>query len=380
MKKAILLIAALLMVGSLAFAETSFGIWGRTVFTLAASSNATGATVDQSWGPNWGAEGPRMGLHATFSNDKIEYKFTFYFNGAFVSDALNPARGADIYGTPADTTDDPIIDLDPNGNLDMVNMYGTLKLIPDLLSVMVGRMDGDGFDTFRKTSPNPNSDVNNDNIGRMNGWGVIIAVSPKDSGFDAALQIKTPTPNEDSYNIANQIYNLNVAASYALPSLLKFTLGFVNQATYDGTANTDYNIFARIELLAVENLTLWVDGRVHGIETNAIAMKYVLGAGYKMDALGIYLGAYFAIPASPATNLSYGANLEGQYDLGDVTPGIILTISDGDTSVAGIAFSVQPYVNLDDFGTRIAFELTYDTAGAGTLTWAVPVYFTFSIW
>jgi len=347
MKKAILLIAALLMVGSLAFADIGFGMWGRTVFQLA--GGATGSSViTQGWGPNWGGNGPRMGLDLNASGEKMDYKISFQFNG----DAVN-----------------------------YPNIYGTVKFIPDLLSVLVGKISGDGWDTFRQTSPNPNSDVNNDNIGRMDGWGIIIAVSPKDSGFDAALQWKTPAPtgSQTEFNIEDQIYNINAAAAYAIANIVKISAGWQSTpGTVNPTNTSNYNLWVRAELLAVENLTLWVDGRFYGFGTvTALSMKYVLGAGYKMDTFAIYLGAFFAVPAN-STALAMGANLEAIVDLGDISVGGIVKFGIPDFSVTGMTIDVQPYVQLDDFGTRIAFEFGYNTAGAGSYTWAVPVYFTFS--
>src|SRR4030042_6772196 len=105
MKKAILLIAALLLVGSMAYAAPSFGIWGRTVFVLAGQT-ANNTQIYQGWGPNWMGSGQRMGLHATFTNDKIEFKFTFYMNQTTIAPS---------------------------------NLYGTVKFIPDLLSLYVGQ-------------------------------------------------------------------------------------------------------------------------------------------------------------------------------------------------------------------------------------------------
>jgi hypothetical protein len=349
MKKAVLLIAALLMVGSFAFADFSIGCWGRTVLQLAGGLTGD-STIYQGWGPTWGV-GPRLNLNTDFTSEKVEFKLTLYYGG---SDISNPTA---------------------------TNFYGTLKFVPDLLSVIVGKVSGDGFDTFRKTSPNPNSDMNNNNIGRMDGWGIIVAVSPKDSGFDAALQLKTPDPTDtqNAYNIQDQIYNINVAASYALPDLLKISAGFQNSpGVVFPDASSDYNIWARVELLMVENLTLWVDGRFYGFGTvTAISMQYNLGFGYKMDAFGISLGANFKVPASPATNLSTAANLEVTYDLGDLTLGGIVSFGIPDFSATGMTFGIAPYINLDDFGTRIAFEFNYDTSGSGSYTWAVPVYFTF---
>jgi hypothetical protein len=379
------------MIGGMAFAAPSFGIWCRTVFQLAGGVT-DGALADdeifQGWGPGWLQAGGRAGLHATFSNDKIEFKFTFYLNGLQVTDT---DTDTDTDGTAPDINTNP-----SDGRIDPVNCYGTLKFIPDLLTVLVGRFDGDGWDNFRKISPNPNSDVHNNDIGRFNGWGIIVSVAPADTGFEAALYWKTPAPaNAGSgysgipffhqYDMTEQISNISAVASYKLPDLIKFTLGYV---VLPGAARSgpgyfqDNNIMARVELLMVENLTLFVDGRIWGLAgDDNMQMKYVLGAGYKMDALGIYLGAYLGIPPTGSDYVSFGANLEVTYDLGDITLGLIGKVDENNSDLEGMKITVAPYVNLDDFGTRIAVEIiSDDQAGLGSLYWAVPIYFTFSIW
>jgi len=380
MKKAVLLIAALLMVGSVAFSAPSFGIWGRTVFQLAGGRDDVDDVIYQGWGPSWLGPGPRMGLHATFSNDKMEFKFTFYMNYQVVQDTdNNDGSGA--------TSNGP-------GAIDPVNCYGTLKFIPDLLTVLVGRFDGDGWDNFRKNTANPNSDLHNDDIGRFNGWGVIVSVAPADTGFEAALYMQTPAPNAYYSSVPfyagfdlveDQLQNISIAASYKLPDLLKISLGWVNKpgSVKQGAGYyQDNNIFARIELLMVENLTLWVDGRIWGLAgDDNMQMQFVLCAAYKMDALGIYLGAKLGVPPTGNDYISYAANLEVAYDLGAITIGLIGILEDDNSDFESMKFAVKPYVSLDDFGTRIAFEYISDGRAATTVNyWAIPIYFTFSIW
>jgi len=342
------------LVGSMAFAAPSFGIWGRTVFMLAGQSGSD-TTIYSGWGPNWMGSGQRMGMHATFTNDKIEFKITFYIN---------------------------------QNTVDPSNLFGTVKLIPDMLSILVGRFDADGWDDFRQTGPNPNSDLSNDNVGRVNGHAIILVVAPKDSGIEVAGHWKTPAPSAiydgwnwwPEYEFMNQVNNLGIAASYKIPDMLKIAAGFQQIAGKAANVGVqgEANIWARVHLLMVEGLTLWVDGRFYGFENSVVDMKFCLGAGYKMDAFGVYLGALLAVANTGTIGLD--TNLEVVYDLGDLSLGLIALFSDGDLSATGMTIGVRPYVNLDDFGMRVAVEIRIDSGATTDLTWEIPVYWTFSIW
>jgi len=368
MKKAVLLIAALLMVGSLAFAAPGFGIWGRTEFQLAGGMEGDD-TIYQGWGPTWSSIGPRMGIHTTYSNDKMEFKTTFYFNGAIWQAQT---------GWPSDAF------------VEIVNMYGTLKFVPDLFSMIVGKVDGDGFDTYRKNTAHPTADMHNANVGRMRGWGLIFVIAPADTGFDAALQLRTPPPDNNgryAYDIEEQVKNISLAASYKVEDLIKISAGYVNYGdagdAYASVAtpdNANKNIFARVELLMVPDLTLWVDARFFGFETDVFNMEYLLYAGYKMDALALYLGVGLGV-ADPDI-LGLRATLEVTYNLGFLTLGAVLVYVDGNLDVDGMDMSIRVYGLLNDFAVRLAFEYNMiDMGGAGeTSSWSIPLYFTFSIW
>jgi len=362
MKKAILLIAALLLVGGMAFAAPSFGIWGRTVFMLAGQT-ANDDQIYQGWGPNWMGSGQRMGLHATFVNDKIEFKFTFYMNQTTIAPS---------------------------------NLYGTVKFIPDLMSLYVGQYNADGWDNFRQNTYNPNSDLDNNNIGRVDGTAIILDIAPKDSGLEIAGVLKTPAPNSGyngwnwwpGYTIEDQLANMGIMGAYMIPDVLKIQAGFIQApgqvvgGTGASRTRGQANVFARVYLLMVDGLKLFIDGRVYGFENaDSLMESTLLGVSFKADALGIYLGAKLALPLSgQAIGLAYNANLEVTYDLGPVTAGLIAMLADGDTDVDGLDIGVRPYVNFDDFGVRLAVEIRYNTVSGQGLTWMVPVYFTLSIW
>lgn len=409
MKKAVVLIAALLMVGSLAFAMTpSFGIWGRTLFVLAGgSSEAAYDGIYQGIGPNWDGNGPRLGLHIEFNTEKVQFKVVLYFNGAMAQPA------AANYGG--------------NQNLQVMSMFGTLKFVPDLLTVYVGKNTGDGWDFFRYENANTSNNINNDNVGRMNGWGLLVAVAPKDSGFEAVVQWKMTEPSGFGWagyglpfatdlEIGDIMKNIQAGVAYRIPDLLKVQVGYVmlptggnleaNRVTVwtdtdndnvrdpgeeysfgNGVANgngglapdtQDHNIFARVFLLMVPNLTCVLEGRFFGWENaDQSNFKVQLVAAYQMDALWIGLGAWYA-QVNEIGN--FGVNLEGKYNLGFLTAGLGVNFGDSNMDVDGMQLKIMPWVLLNDFGTRIAFEYSMDTDIDTRANWAIPVYFTFSIW
>jgi len=376
MKKAILLIAALLVCGSLAFADYSIGCWGRTVFNMAGGSSAANSQVSLGWGPNWGGQDlTRMGVTLSFSSSSLSFKITEYFNGA-------PTSG--------------------NSNFDLVNMYGSCKVIPDMLTVIVGRVRGDGFDDFRGNGPNPNSDQNN-NLGRMAGWGLWIVFQPKDLGLEIAVNMMTPPPGtQPGYNVhweigggfatpyrwEQQLHNINVAGSYTIPDIARITLAFMNQCVGDNTvfvsdwtANESlYEIYGRVDLLAITGMTLYVDGAYTGFELTRLQnLQLDLGFGYKIGDLGLYLVGKFNLPLETAGgDPSVAANLEVTYGLKPITLGLIVGTNISFTPGSNMQIAFQPYVTLDDVSLRISFNYQLNTDGVTDNTWNVPIHFTFS--
>lgn len=389
MKKAVVLIAALLMVGSLAFAMTpSFGIWGRTLFTVAGGTSRTGFDgIYQGLGPNWDGNGPRLGLHTTFTTEKVEFKLVLYFNGAQTGKA-----SADYGG---------------NQNLQVMSAFGTIKFIPDLLTVYVGKNNGDGWDFFRYETSATANNINNGNCGRMNGWGLLVAVAPKDSGLTVVGQWKLPNPTGFDYwggvapvyatsnTIGEMAKNANIGVSYQIPDIAKIVLAYVTDPSggnilgNPGEDNKlapfvepDHNVLLRAHLLMVPNLTLVVEGKVWGlnIEGADLSFKAQLFAAYTLDALWIGLGAEFQMVGGGAT--SYGAYLEAKYNLGAVTVALAGNFIDTNTEVDGFRIKIMPWVLLNDFNTRIAFEYYIHNTETSDQDswWAIPIYFTFSIW
>jgi len=356
MKKAVVLGMILLALGTLAYADASIGFgWGRTTFTVASGETGTGASTDilSGWGIGDFPGAPRENLDIAWSGDHTAFHLTGYLDGTILS---------------------------------WVGIYGTLKLMPDMFSVMIGEFNNDGWDDFRLTSPHPIRDVNNNNVGRFNGWGVIAVLQPKDSGFEAAFMFKTgdPTagaavpPGPGTGKIMETLNNTNVAASYTVPNTVKITAG----SNTEGTLYVpNRNIFGRVQVLMVPSLTLWADVRYFGFDaTPSVSnIKAELAGAYAMKPLTIvFAGTYATYDdtaiANPAVKSSWNVYPEVYYNAGALTVGLFAAVGANDIANSGINYMVEPYVKLNDFNTRISFVYSGSSANpAPASNWRIPV-------
>jgi len=350
MKKAVVLGMILLALGTLAYAEgatVGFG-FGRTTFTVAQGFSGTGAPVDimQGWGISDWPPSTRQNLDLAWSGDHTAFKVTGYLEGTVIS---------------------------------WVNIYGTLKLMPDMFSVMIGRFDGDGFDAFRKTSPHPLRDVNNGNVGRFSGWGIIADVAPKDSGFEAAVMYRTEDPTGAAVDgapgiAANVASNVNLGASYTVPNLLKVAIGSDKDTLWPAPGR---NIFGRVEILMVPNLTLWADVAYSGLDLPSPAPTVIaaeLAAGYDMKPLTIAFAGKFTSANNTVTTVNvWEVYPEVYYNLGAFTLGLYAAVSGSDVANSGIGYAVEPYVVLNDFNLRVSFMYAGSTATGAISEWRIPV-------
>jgi len=353
MKKAVVLGMILLALGTLAYADASIGFgWGRTTFTVASGSDAKDSDILSGWGTADFPAAPRENLDIAWSGDHTAFHLTGYLDGTVLS---------------------------------WVGIYGTLKLMPDMFSVLIGEFNNDGWDTFRKTSPHPIRDVNNGNVGRFNGYGVIFDVAPKDSGFELGVMLKTGDPSASVANgtsladftfgaaadgspatISETFTNTNVGLSYTIPNTAKIVLGSTTAVVYRASRN----IFGRVELLMVPNLTAWADVKYDGFDqpTKVSNINAELAGAYDMKPITIVLATTFG---SNDSVLSLAVTPEVYYNMGALTLGLYGNVG-GSYHSTDMDYTVEPYVKLNDFNTRISFAYAHDSA-TDTSTWRVPV-------
>jgi len=362
MKKAVVLGMILLALGTLAYADASIGFgWGRTTFTVASGQSGTGASTDilTGWGIPDFPPAPRENLDIAYSGDHTAFHFTAFLDGTALS---------------------------------WTNIYGTLKLMPDMFSVMIGQFNGDGFDAFRKTSPHPLRDENNGNVGRFNGYGIILDIAPKDSGFEAAVMIKTGDPSAIPTNFAdplNLIFgspatgspatisdtftNTNVGLSYTVPNAVKVAVGSTTAQVYHASRN----VFGRVEVLMVPSLTLWADVKYAGFDIQPTAQSIIdaeLAAAYDMKPLTIVFAGKFGMSDATGTSVTtWSVYPEVYYNLGAITLGLYAKVNGDSVANSGIGYGVEPYFLLNDFNTRISFMYTGSTATGVLSTWRIPI-------
>lgn len=391
MKKAVVLGMILLALGCMAYADgVTVGMdFGRTQFNVIAGSGDSNVPMTQGWvGPTAQfPTGQRLDMQFAWSNDKVGINITDYVSNG---------------GSAADT---------------IVNAYGTLKFVPDMFTVYIGEFNGDGWDHFRLDTAHPIHDVNNNNVGRFSGWGAILDLMPKDSGFEAALFAKLNDPGSVASQTLNQATSqYGVAASYTVPNTVKVQLG---STTFAQAPASERNIFFSGQLLMVPNLTAWDNFYYAGFDARPDKVSIfsdLLGISYDMKPLTLIVAAWFGQNnmglsqdvASGAVSIggpgtpdyavknayvssdgktNYGSLNGGDnyttwalqpeviYNMGAMSLGLYASVQGFITKIDGteMGYTIEPYVKLNDFGVRISFLYNKSMVKDTKATWEVPV-------
>jgi len=389
MKKAVVLGMILLALGTFAFADGGATVgmdFGRTQFTVASGQTGSGAptTITQGWGAGLAGfpNGERIDFQFAWSNQYTGVNATFYVGNGYgnILESIN--------GLPA---------------INVVNLYGTLKLVPDMFTMYIGEFAGDGWDHFRLDSNHPIHDVNNNNVGRFTAWGAILDLMPKDTGFEAALFAKTIGPQTTvkltptgstpftlvgafpMYDIGEQLSNYAVAAAYTMPNTVKIMAGTNTFATFSGgPGSSERNVFASVQLLMVPNLTAWDEFYFAGFDqvpsstiwSDELAVQYV--AGQLTAILAAFFGgnSYGGTPDYTTTTnyTGWAVDPEVFYNVGVASVGLYASIGSKSLTNYGINYYVEPYVKLNNFGLRVSFGYSGNTGTPAQLsTWEVPI-------
>jgi len=397
MKKIVLLLAALVVFSSFAYADVGVGIWGRTVFILAYGSNVAEdaeARIWQGWGPDWGGSGPQMGIAVWWTSDLMEYHFKYKYNDANAGGASIPEA------------------------------YGIVKLMPDMgITLQLGYREEQN--DFRETTPTTFHDMNATNCGRFNGWSALVMIEPPDMGLKVGIQWRTDIDND--MPIQYNIYNVGIGVSYTMPEMVKITVGSMCDAeAWENFVfpNQERNIFGRIHLLMVPDLTLWLLAKYTGLEpapgdAEAVdvdgdtieettvsnpdsIIEILLGAKYVMGDFSVALGADVVMntdkeegdedldpvtgdPLADEDVIMIHANIDPQYNLGNMAVGAVIgmemkMIEDIDMSPA---IYVEPYLKINDFNMNIAFKYAMNSdydPDTEDFAWSIPIQVDFSFW
>jgi hypothetical protein len=389
MKKIVLLLAALVLFSSFVYADVGVGIWGRDVFILALGSNpaeGADAVVYQGWGPDWGgAGGPQMGIAVWWTSDLMEYHFKYKYNNNDVAGSMIPEA------------------------------WGLLKLMPAYgITLQLGYREEQN--DFRETTPVTFHDMNAVNCGRMNGWSAVVMIEPPDMGLKVGIQYRMPLSDMQlQYNI----YNIGIGASYTVPEMVKITVGsMVDAEAWEGDGDALFpsqtrNIFGRIHLLMVPDLTLWLLVKYTGLEPESVdaemvdldgdglddvagpsndntVIELLLGAKYSMGDFSIASGIDFKMTtpkADGATSTSnIEANIDPAYNLGKMAVGAVIGLKmemDDDGVDEGVGLYLEPYVKIPDFNMNISFKYAMNNdlnPDTDDYSWSLPVQVDFSFW
>jgi hypothetical protein len=361
MKKAVVLGMILLALGCMAYADgVTVGLdFGRTQFNLASNTGVANASTYQGWvGPTLQfPTGQRIDFQFAWSNDHTGFNITYYMMNSNLTPTAKDAFG-NLYG--------------------IVNAYGTLKFIPDMFTAYIGEFNGDGWDHFRWDSAHPIHDTDNSSIGRFSGWGAILDLMPKDTGFEAALFMKTADPTiafQAADTIMSVVNQYGFAASYTIPNLVKVQAG----STIFGTPPTpvdNRNIFAGVQLLMIPNLTAFDSFWYAGFDKATAQTIYSdeLAFSYDMKPLTIIFAGYFGGSNATGTSINtWSLAPEVIYNLGAFSLGLYANIASSTAASAPITYQVEPYVKLNDFGVRISVMYAGSTLSGAVSSWEIPV-------
>jgi len=346
MKKAVVLGMILLVLGCMAYADGGVTVgmdFGRSQFVLAQGQSGSGInTTYEGWAPLDGTfpTVQRYDMEFAWSNDHVGINMTAYTQ-PFMQ-MLTQQKGNNLAGI----------------GIDWVNMYGTLKLVPDMFTTYLGRFEGDGWDHFRLDSDHPIHDMDNNSIGRFVGWGMILDLMPKDSGFDGAVFLKTADPTSvalqtavNQYTFAQSATDWEIAASYTVPNTVKISAGSTTFATYSGTfGSSERNIFGRVEILMIPNLSLWDQTYYAGFDqsTKITIVSSELGLSYDMKPVTLILAGFFGENAadgtpgygSPSNQTYWSLYPEAIYNMGAMSLGLYAGLGGNNVSGSGIAYQI----------------------------------------
>jgi len=366
MKKLLVVLLALTCLSALSFADgVTVGMdFARSQFNIA-SQVGSGAIMQGSTDPtgDFPSNQQRITVSLGWSSDFAAMKLSGYIGHV---------------------NDQPI---------EFVNAYGTLKLVPDMFQLMIGRIAGDGFDAFRWDSAHPIHDVDNSSVGRFAGWGIIADLAPKDSGLQVALMIKdgdaaNNLPDATSLTIEQSLTNYSIGASYTLPNLLTIQAG--SQATATAVAPyvpgmSSRNIFAGVKLLMVPNLSLFDSFWYKGFDVQPTALTIYsneLAASYSMGPLTLVLAFLYGSDNTLGTSnvaTTLAVYPEVYYNMGMLTVGLYAGYAMDSlqgVSNSGSTIDVEPYIKLNDFGLRVSFHYQSATPLGSTTavnTWEIPL-------
>lgn len=330
MKKALVFLLVLSLVGTMAFAEITVGGWGRIDFIT--GSNTTNDTVVMYSGPSW-ASGARVGVNFAGKSDNMGFN----------------------------------LNIDSNGNtLGVGDQAKIWAKINDMLTIELGKVQGDKLrgklgGTALITSPGGDED------GIFKRFyptmGTLINLTPVEGLYiGAALDPNTSTENKTAEVVMK---NIQAGAGYTIPDV------GLARVQYLGSDNDDARfVQAAFQLTAVKNLNADVGAKFAlGKAQHSITGQI----NYTLDALGLMTRFNTAFGNSEDTDLDVAVQLTYKltdpYSIG-AEFGFFNALVEASREIQGGAYLRLSYGN---GYVRAGFQGTQGLASGSKFDWAVPV-------
>jgi len=330
MKKALVFLLVLSLVGTMAFAEITVGGWGRIDFIT--GSNTTNDTVAMYTGPSW-ASGARVGINFAGKSDNMGFNLNIDANG---SNALAIGDQAKI---TAKINDMLTIELGKAQGDKLRGKLGGHQLISSA---------GDEDAIFKRFYPT---------------MGTLINLTPVEGLYiGAALDPNTSTENKTAEVVMK---NIQVGGGYTIPDV------GLARVQYIGSDNDNARfVQAAFQLTAVKELNVDIGGKF----ALGAAQHTVTGAAsYSADAIGVMGRFLTSFGNNQDTDLDVSAEftykLADPYSIG-AEFGFFDALVEASREVQGGAYLRLSYSN---GYVRAGFQGTQRLASGSKFDWAIPV-------
>lgn len=309
MKKALAILMIFALVASVAFAEITFGAWGRTMFVPIANSGADDVEMGSKIVPSWdwggqdgiGAAGGRIGATIAGNSDNVGFQIDFNGDGG----SINGGDEQKVWVKPMDMLKISVgrVQVDAlrgnaaYGSWNWYRAYGDSKT-------------GEDF-TFSRMSTGIGDNATSDNK-----QGVVFEIAPMDAlWIGLALRDVNTDPNT-----VNMIAKMQFGLGYTIDGIGQFKAQIIrNPYAYDAKGDASDNndtVELAFNLTMIENLFVEMGFRMFtdsDVDTSKIVSLY---AKYGMDAITIHASSAFVIADDVDTAIYFGAGMDYALDGG----------------------------------------------------------------
>lgn len=323
MKKALAILMILALVGSAAFAEITFGAWGRGLFVPLQNTGADGAenmaNIAKSWDNS--LTNPRVGFSVMGNSDNVGFQIDIYADNSGADDNGSLVRGdqAKIWVKPMDKVtvtlgkffDDTLRGNGTFGSFDWLRAYGG--------------GEGEDFTFTRICSGDDNKNWNSEQ-------GFEVAVKPTDAIFAAVAFCGL---DKQATQTADLTDGMQIAGGYTIEGIGQIRAQYFSQYLATETAgeyDADGTVEVAFKLTAVENLYADFGFRMftNSDSKNANDTKDINAyANYKVDAATIHVLVAYTLNATADDNAyNFGAGVDYNLDGGITLQGDVRYYND----------------------------------------------------